>query len=1365
MNCARTALLVSSLLCASLSAAQTGFPNAARTPGELLTAAPLGFASDGRGAIIAFHGGLLYTAPEHPSSAAGSSMQIKIWDISSEERLRNPRLVENLGQGPMNMQAHGYVLHDAMLQLGGDNWSFLRTGYQQYERRFWQPGLHNVVFERGLLVPGWNFGFHSGGVSALGNWFYRLDDLPFGIARRGNPASLVPTEQWAVFDHLALSGGVKGMPLILGDLLLIGSEEQTLSGLAIYDLKPTFRVRGTPPTLLSTFKQGATGGYWPELFGMGDRLYVFFPRRNDGARGWQVVDVSDPGAPFLVSDVTLPGEEGPMYVQFQDQHAFTGRFKLDMANPNVPLLELPVEQAGFRADTTQFALPLGNLLVTGGLGSLENQAWRIWAHQAAPDTRSPTVGYHRPRPNQTDWPREAPLAFLIHETLRAETINAATVILRPVGGAPLTTAMNFSSGQQLTMVPTQPLAAETEYEVHFVGGGVHDVAGNPMAEYRFRFSTGSNAGGNQAPQVQALSAGALPLAPGQSATFAATASDPEGGVLEYRFTFGDGNSRDWAGSATAAHVYSAAGRYPAMVQVRDAQGLIASRSLRVSVFTSPPGPRPSASSALAVESAAGIVHVAHPDGNSVGRVRLNDGTLLGEYATCADPRSVALDAQARLWIACVDDDRVEVRQASDGVLLHAIDTGYGSAPQGLIVDATRQRAYVALSGAGRVLRIDTQSLSRSEVITGPVPHALALSADGSRLLATRLISARDFGEIYDIATSTMTLTRRIPLRFRTPPFEHSANGRGVPNQLTAIAIDPSGARAYVAAKKDSITRGELFFEGQHDLNPDHTVRAELIAIDLATHREDELRTRDLDNAEGAAGLAFSPDGDYLFVSLQGHDQVLVVDTLMLGLQPGLQNIVGRHPVGAAPQALAVAGGAEPRLLTQNFLGRSLTRHLLAPLLRDGLGLGAASTQASTSIEGLSPPVLAGKRLFYNASDPRMSLEGYLSCAACHLDGGSDGRVYDFSSRGEGLRNNIDLRGRAGIGHGRVHWSANFDEIQDFENDIRAFFGGTGFMSQSDFAATQSPLGPPKAGRSLALDQLAAYVASLDLASVPRSPHRQPDGRLTAAAIRGQSHFQTLGCAACHAPQSGFRDGALHNVGTRRATSGTLPAVDTPTLLGVHANPPYLHDGSANTLAEVFPAAGGPSYPAEDASALGGATVVTQFIDINNGNSSFGHFVELDAPGERILYSGVDGGAGGGGRLAIRYQFARNSGSFSIEIRVNGQSISRTLEAQGEHLGWRELAIDPITLSPGASNTIELRALSGGFPPFSIDEIVVSGPAELALAAPHRVVMSLSPGERDDLVAWLLQLDGRDSNGALPGGGDALFASGFEEVSR
>ena len=156
----------------------------------------------------------------------------------------------------------------------------------------------------------------------------------------------------------------------------------------------------------------------------------------------------------------------------------------------------------------------------------------------------------------------------------------------------------------------------------------------------------------------------------------------------------------------------------------------------------------------------------------------------------------------------------------------------------------------------------------------------------------------------------------------------------------------------------------------------------------------------------------------------------------------------------------------------------------------------ATLQAVTT-EKLSAQVLKGKQFFYDALDPRLARDRYLSCASCHNDGGQDGRVWDLTGFGEGLRNTINLRGRAGAqGQGFLHWSGNFDEVQDFEGQIRNLSGGTGLMTNTDFnAGTRSqPLGDPKTGISTDLDALAAYVGSLN--TFTSSPLRNSDGTLT-----------------------------------------------------------------------------------------------------------------------------------------------------------------------------------------------------------------------------------------------------------------------------
>jgi mono/diheme cytochrome c family protein len=263
------------------------------------------------------------------------------------------------------------------------------------------------------------------------------------------------------------------------------------------------------------------------------------------------------------------------------------------------------------------------------------------------------------------------------------------------------------------------------------------------------------------------------------------------------------------------------------------------------------------------------------------------------------------------------------------------------------------------------------------------------------------------------------------------------------------------------------------------------------------------------------------------------------------------------------------------------MDRAVGVYDLAPLINTGaINVPAIATLAAVGTEKLSATVLKGKRLFYDARDPRLARDRYMSCASCHNDGGSDGRVWDLTGFGEGLRSTINLRGRA-AGHGFLHWSNNFDELQDFEGQIRTLALGTGLMSNADFnAGTRSqPLGDPKAGRSADLDALAAYVASLT--TFDASPYRTASGGLTSAGSAGKTLFTSMNCGSCHSGTAFTASGSntLVDVGTLKPTSGNrlggaLTGIDVPTLRDVWATAPYLHDGSAPTLGDAVRAHNG-----------------------------------------------------------------------------------------------------------------------------------------------------------------------------------------------
>lgn len=582
--------------------------------------------------------------------------------------------------------------------------------------------------------------------------------------------------------------------------------------------------------------------------------------------------------------------------------------------------------------------------------------------------------------------------------------------------------------------------------------------------------------------------------------------------------------------------------------------------------------QPATSQALA--RAGDFVWAVNPDADSISAVHAGTLAKAHEIQVGGEPKSIARAPDGKLWVTCREAWKIDIVDPATASVTGSIPLPYASQPAGLVFAPGGGAAYVALQAIGRVVKIDpvtraiTTSLDLGPDVLGLVPQlrGLAVSADGSALYVTRMISPDAAAEVYQLDAASMTLVRTIPLA-KSDGTDGAQFSRGLPNYLTSIAISPDGTRAWVSSKKDNIDRGGLR-DGQA-LDHDVTVRAITSTINLTTHTEVPGERIDYDDSDRCHSCSFSELGDLAFVTLPGNDEVKIIDAYNGSEVNTLQT-------GHVPEATLLDPSSR-RLFVLNFLSRSLSAYDIAPILAGGSEFTLLGETSLLATEPLAPEVLRGKRLFYDAVSTKLNLAGYMSCASCHLDGGQDGRTYDFSQpMGEGLRNTIELRGRRGTGHGRVHWSGNFDEIHDFEGQLRQLGKGTGLMSDTAFSSgTRSEsLGNPKGGLSADLDDLSAYVASLD--TFAPSPHRSPDGSLTSAAVAGRAHFQALACASCHGGDD-FTDstlGTLHDVGTLTTNSGqrlggTLGGIDTPTLRGIWNTAPYLHDGSAATLRDVL----------------------------------------------------------------------------------------------------------------------------------------------------------------------------------------------------
>lgn len=1409
MDFSKTLLFLAFTLPIVAQVTTSGFLNLPRAeaPGTLLSH-PVANGSEpiGRTTSINYINGWIIVGGEAPGSLPHSDLVMRVYDISNPT---NPvrRFPSDFGlnytnnswfQGNVGWNAHGtaqsetLVLPSVMrvntfggpLELGGTNGIPLL-------------GQLPLWYDRSSMAGPWD---------ATLLWYSTLD-LDISISKLSiAPNGYVNRRTLATFDHVGQFGGGEWHPMFFGDLLIMArSGTAGNDGVVVYRLQYNNFEDADPAndSITPQFTGSLNGGfrgYWPNLFSDGTGLYVIGSTTNIliGADITKAADPSGDGSITLAASLTVPNFSNSSYPTYQDQFGFIHNRKIDMtrflagdANPIV----LALDEVATGVNTSQMSLPLGNLWLTGGYPIQGfNQGMGVWVHQQAADTTPPRVSYHIPQANRTNYPRAAPLSFILHEHPRnGGPRNGTDFTVRPVLtgnslGAAVTGFLIHDFSGILTFTPDNSLAANTTYQVDFLSDpanqiGFVDAAGNSIEPYTFRFSTGGGINATTPPVFSSFTADIYQPAPSQVVTVNAAATGS--GPFEYRFNF-EGNWSAWGTTASASHAYSLASRPRVLAQVRDAAGNVVTTSLSLLVITAPTGPSPTQNSTLAIgdDPNGRRLWSVNQDANSVTVLDASTGVKVAEHAVGLNPRSIARDVQGRYWVTCHLSDEIRVLNP-DGTTHTTITLPYGAAPFGVAASPNGQQIFVTLQGSGRLHRYSAATPGAAPVVrsTFPTPRAIAISGDGLRVFVTRFISPDLEAEVAEFAGTSINLdlTRTIVLSSSSSP-DGGDRGAGVPNYLSAIAISPDGSRAVVASKQDNTQRGTFF--GVGNLTHETSVRAVVSFISLTTNAEIRHSRRDFDNSDSPSALAFTPLGETLLATLQGSNRLVGMDALSIAPVIGhtAAGSIETSPVvvsidlgtGLAPQGVLVDAVSQ-RIFTQDFMGRSVTVRNATPLLVENrTSLPLLATTSSVTNELLTPQVLTGKRIFYNAADPKMSAEGYISCASCHTDGGHDGRVWDFTGRGEGLRRTTDLRGRSGTGHGNVHWAGNFDEIQDFEHDIRGAFGGEGFLplSPQQFAEQHPSPSTGKTGLNADLDALAAYVTSLTPVHTPRSPNRNTDGTLTAAALRGRDVFTAQNCATCHsgdALTSSTHDSVpshpLVNVGTQSTLSGSrltqqLLGIDTPTLHGLHAARNFLHHGQAATLDDVFNYTGGTLRLAAGAQFLTTVNVNAVAIVTDNPIEGGGGFVRgsfggvhaaiFDEPGAAtppgVRFNNIDGGpAGGPGRIAIRYVRQYNNGT--ALLRVNGVQQTLTVLRQSpdnawQTSGWRWIVVET-TLNAGATNTIEVLR---GNVDFHFNALLVSSAADILTAQPHRLVQNLPSGDRTDLLAYLQQVDGRDAAG-------------------
>ena len=524
------------------------------------------------------------------------------------------------------------------------------------------------------------------------------------------------------------------------------------------------------------------------------------------------------------------------------------------------------------------------------------------------------------------------------------------------------------------------------------------------------------------------------------------------------------------------------------------------------------------------------------DSGTVTIVDLKKKEKVFEILVGVKPEGVTfLGDTHRLAVAVYGIDQVIFLDADSDAAQKTESTQVFDEPYGVVSNGTGSRIYVTLDFPGRVIEIDTSShkITR-EIDAGRFVRGMAISSDEKRLFITEFYTS---------------LVKAIDIQSWEVVDQWA--GTGTDNISRQITLNPKRPKAYLTHIRSRVTA----VHGSGSIFP-------YLSVVDTLEGEGKRRTRipvdSVFNSQITSNpweVAVSPDGRQMYMVFASTNDMFACNVI----DDDYREVeLRRHMrLGANPRAVRVSPDG-----SEVYVYDALDFNVLA---FDTNSLRQIDEIAVTE-NPLGPQVLLGKQLFYSALQPMVGRR-WISCSSCHPDGDSDGRTWHNP---EGLRNTQSMGGMAWTHP--IHWSADRDEVQDFEHTIRGpLMQGRGLIR----GKVQPALGEPNQSLSEQLDALAAYSNSH---KISMSPYSQ-DG-LSDAATRGRKLFfsaQTK-CATCHTgpfytdSQPRAADKIVrHDVGTGEDDPSEKmgPAYDTPTLLGLYRTAPYLHHGKAATLEEVL----------------------------------------------------------------------------------------------------------------------------------------------------------------------------------------------------
>jgi YVTN family beta-propeller protein len=528
-------------------------------------------------------------------------------------------------------------------------------------------------------------------------------------------------------------------------------------------------------------------------------------------------------------------------------------------------------------------------------------------------------------------------------------------------------------------------------------------------------------------------------------------------------------------------------------------------------------------------------------------VDTQSGKVMKRIAVGHVPRGLSLSADGKqIYVANSWTDTISVIDAEKLETVRSLATGFE--PISVVSDRRGETLYVANRLSNDISVIDLQSGKQiKRLAAGRGASYLALSSDGTQLFCTHIYPnigsyrTPPESEITVIDTASRRVVERKPLQNVAGVFHLALSSDG--KLGVAALLCPKNLIPMAHVEHGWIFTDSLAFFGE-DVGG-------VVQVPL-----DELERY----FALPFGVAIAPDKSRAFVSAAGSDNISVISIPALlkfvhaahrpfanDLSASANYVITRIPIGRNPRGIVLSPDSK--------------RLYVATRMDDNIAVidtNAAKIVSSIDLGGPKEitPLRRGEQNFYNAS---FAFQGQFGCANCHLDATFDGLQWDLEPDGFG----VDIVANRSI--------EDLLGTQPFK-----WNGGNPDLPTECGPRTAKYIYRSQSFDHKELTDLVTFVLSLP---VRPNRYRSPDGELTAAQERGKAIFERTkykdgrtisenqSCVTCHSEPK-YTNNQSADVGSGKATDRS-PLVDTPHLPDIAYSAPYLHDGSARSLEEIW----------------------------------------------------------------------------------------------------------------------------------------------------------------------------------------------------